>query len=51
MELSTLLPAALAAALALGPELATNGRVRAYLVNDNNQRVTQVVRAICRMRR
>lgn len=28
-----------------------DGRVRAYLVNDNNQRVTPVVRAICRVRR
>jgi hypothetical protein len=28
-----------------------DGRVRAYLVNDNNQRVTPVVQAICRVRR
>ena len=28
-----------------------DGRVRAYLVNTSNQRVTPVVRAICRVRR
>ena len=28
-----------------------DGRVRGYIVNNSNQRVTLIVRAICRVRR
>jgi hypothetical protein len=38
-------------AKAIAPSFIVDGRVRAYLVNDSNQRVTPIVTAICRVRR
>ena len=38
-------------ATAIPANFIVDGRVRAYLVNANNERVTPIVRAICRVRR
>jgi hypothetical protein len=38
-------------ATAIPANFIVDGRVRGFLVNDNNVRVTPVVRAICRVRR
>jgi hypothetical protein len=37
-------------ATAIPANFIVDGRVRAYLVNANNERVTPIVRAICRIR-
>ncbi len=37
-------------ATAISPQFIVDGRVRGYLVNSANQRVTPVVEAICRVR-
>lgn len=38
-------------ATAIAASFIVDGRVRAYLVNSNNERVTPIVTAICRIRR
>ena len=35
----------------IGPGFIVDGRVKGYLVNESNQRVTPIVTAICRIRR
>lgn len=40
-----------AGATAIAPTFIVDGRVRAWLVNSSNQRVTPVVAAVCRVRR
>ena len=35
----------------ISPSFIVDGRVRGYLVNTSNQRVTPIVTAICRVRR
>lgn len=37
-------------ATAIAPQFIVDGRVRGYLVNSANQRVTPIVEAICRVR-
>lgn len=38
-------------ATAISASFIVDGRVRGYVVNDSNQRVTPIVEAICRVRR
>ena len=38
-------------ATAIPPNFIVDGRVKGYLVNENRQRVTPIVTAICRIRR
>jgi hypothetical protein len=38
-------------ATAIPPNFIVDGRVKGYLVNENRQRVTPIVIAICRIRR